>query len=182
MHTRIQLFCVGVGVILYTISFFAECNNNKYGLNCSETCGKCRDFSQCHYINGSCLNGCDPGFLGERCNLGIVFFACGKILVQQPSIITIRIIYQCFVECSPGFYGVECLQECSSFCKRSRDCNHVTGFCKNGCKTGWQGSDCFKGIFCCCCYCEPFFLFHIFRNCSQNILKLTKILVHILKV
>ena len=33
-------------------------------------CGNCRDLSQCHYINGSCVNGCDPGFQGEKCNMG----------------------------------------------------------------------------------------------------------------
>ena len=65
------------------LSFFTECKNNKYGSNCSETCGNCRDLSQCHYINGSCLNGCGPGFLGEKCNIGIVFFAFVKIVVQK---------------------------------------------------------------------------------------------------
>ena len=51
-----------------------------------------------------------------------------------------------FVECDFGFYGIGCLQECGSFCKRSRDCHHITGFCTSGCKSGWQGSDCFEGM------------------------------------
>lgn len=47
--------------------------------------------------------------------------------------------------CKFGFYGIGCHQECSSFCKTSRDCNHVSGACRNGCRHGWQGDDCFDG-------------------------------------
>lgn len=47
--------------------------------------------------------------------------------------------------CDFGYYGFECRDQCSSFCKTSRDCDHVTGFCKNGCKSGWQGNDCLEG-------------------------------------
>ena len=123
-----------------------ECQKNKYGLNCSKTCGNCRESSQCHHINGSCLNGCDPGFQGEKCNMGK--FCSIKMLNNNfgIGIITLAFYHFMFVECDFGFYGIGCLQECGSFCKRSRDCHHITGFCTNGCKSGWQGSDCFEGI------------------------------------
>lgn len=26
----------------------------------------------------------------------------------------------------------------------ARDCNHVSGYCKDGCKSGWQGLDCLE--------------------------------------
>lgn len=123
-----------------------ECLENKYGLNCSKTCGNCRGSSQCHHINGSCLNGCDPGFQGEKCNMGK---CCSiKIVINNfgNGIITLAFHHFMFVECDFGFYGIGCLQECGSFCKRSRDCHHITGFCTNGCKSGWQGSGCFEGI------------------------------------
>lgn len=54
-------------------------------------------------------------------------------------------IYAHFAECDMGYYGIGCLQECSTFCKTSRDCHHVTGYCKEGCKTGWQGTNCLEG-------------------------------------
>uniref|UniRef100_A0A8W8NNC8 Uncharacterized protein n=1 Tax=Magallana gigas TaxID=29159 RepID=A0A8W8NNC8_MAGGI len=46
-------------------------------------------------------------------------------------------------ECKFGFYGIGCLQECSSFCKTSRDCDHVSGVCRHGCRNGWEGDNCF---------------------------------------
>ena len=54
---------------------FTECKDKKYGLNCSTMCGNCRDLRQCHYINGSCLNGCSPGFQGEKYTMGIILFS-----------------------------------------------------------------------------------------------------------
>nr|XP_022306413.1 multiple epidermal growth factor-like domains protein 10 [Crassostrea virginica] len=92
-----------------------ECYNNTYGQGCAETCGHCSDSKPCHHINGSCVS-CAPGFKGTRC----------------------------VDECDMGFYGIGCLQECSTFCKTSRDCHHVTGYCKEGCKTGWQGTNCLE--------------------------------------
>ena len=48
-----------------------ECNANMYGANCSLSCGNCRGTDQCHHVNGSCLEGCDPGFQGDKCSQGI---------------------------------------------------------------------------------------------------------------
>lgn len=52
-----------------------------------------------------------------------------------------------FVVCEFGYYGAGCSQECSTFCKRTRDCHHVSGYCKEGCKSGWKGIDCLEGLF-----------------------------------
>lgn len=49
--------------------------------------------------------------------------------------------------CELGYYGLGCNQECSPFCLRSRDCHHVSGYCKEGCKNGWQGLQCLEGLF-----------------------------------
>lgn len=46
--------------------------------------------------------------------------------------------------CKAGFYGENCKKECSLFCKSSRDCNHVTGHCNEGCIGGWQGAMCLQ--------------------------------------
>lgn len=48
--------------------------------------------------------------------------------------------------CELGYYGLSCNQECSPFCLRSRDCHHVSGYCKEGCKNGWQGLHCLEVI------------------------------------
>lgn len=43
------------------------CANGKYGDECKEECGYCRDVKQCVHSNGSCLTGCSYGFQGELC-------------------------------------------------------------------------------------------------------------------
>lgn len=53
----------------------ADCNGGTYGLNCNYSCGHCLDNNQCHYINGSCFNGCDSGYKGVDCKQGWVNFA-----------------------------------------------------------------------------------------------------------
>lgn len=44
-----------------------ECDVGSYGYDCNETCGHCRDVSQCSNINGTCLTGCDAGYQGDTC-------------------------------------------------------------------------------------------------------------------
>ena len=41
-----------------------------FGTNCSEQCGNCLSLDQCHHINGSCPDGCAPGFQGVTCTKG----------------------------------------------------------------------------------------------------------------
>lgn len=45
-----------------------ECNNGMYGDLCQNECGHCAETPQCHHINGTCLNGCLPGYTSEFCN------------------------------------------------------------------------------------------------------------------
>ena len=33
-------------------------------------CGHCSDLNKCHNVNGSCLTGCEEGYIGELCNSG----------------------------------------------------------------------------------------------------------------
>ena len=47
--------------------------------------------------------------------------------------------------CDAGFYGAKCLQECSRFCNKERDCYPILGQCKGGCKSGWEGPECLVG-------------------------------------
>lgn len=45
-------------------------------------------------------------------------------------------------ECSPGYFGVSCREECKGHCINNEPCNHVTGMCLNGCKDGFIGTLC----------------------------------------
>lgn len=63
------------------------------------------------------------------------------------------------VVCESGYYGLNCNQECSMFCKNSRDCHPMSGYCKEGCKIGWQGLDCLEGVY--------FFKFIIFIKVKE---------------
>ena len=46
---------------------FIECDGGRYGQNCSEICGGCHGNEQCHHIDGTCPNGCNRGYSGDRC-------------------------------------------------------------------------------------------------------------------
>lgn len=48
-----------------------ECDGGKYGPVCSLACGACINSTKCHHINGSCLQGCGPGFKGQKCDKGL---------------------------------------------------------------------------------------------------------------
>ncbi|XP_062602860.1 multiple epidermal growth factor-like domains protein 10 [Saccostrea cucullata] len=93
----------------------SACTENNYGKNCSYACGFCQN-SPCHHVNGSCPGACVEGYQGAFC----------------------------IEVCKKGFYGDNCKEECSPFCKSSRDCHHVTGHCNEGCIGGWQGLQCLQ--------------------------------------
>ena len=49
---------------------FIVCDNGSFGQDCNERCGECLGKEQCHHVNGSCINGCKPGFHGIMCTKG----------------------------------------------------------------------------------------------------------------
>ena len=50
-------------------NYFIACENGTYGQECANTCGQCID-DFCFHTNGTCLNGCGPGYVGELCKTG----------------------------------------------------------------------------------------------------------------
>lgn len=48
------------------------------------------------------------------------------------------------IECMVGYYGKDCLKQCSISCVLS--CNRILGYCDYGCKLGWVGNVCDKKI------------------------------------
>ena len=53
--------------------------------------------------------------------------------------------YFFYIECSEGFYGVNCLQNCSRACRIPGNCDRITGYCHGGCQRGWTGVRCEEG-------------------------------------
>lgn len=56
---------------MLSLFFFLECSINTYGLECQWICGNCRDNGPCDIKNGSCLNGCERGTQGIKCDEGV---------------------------------------------------------------------------------------------------------------
>ena len=52
------------------LSYRIGCNFGSYGLSCKNVCGHCLDEQTCDHTNGTCLNGCDPGYFGDLCITG----------------------------------------------------------------------------------------------------------------
>lgn len=50
-----------------------------------------------------------------------------------------------FIECTDGWYGLNCTQKCDGHCRDDTACNHMTGMCEGGCDAGWTGNLCDKG-------------------------------------
>lgn len=67
---QITLRACNQGIIFLLDLFSVECTNNTYGQDCRQACGSCIKLEQCDVVNGSCSNGCDAGFMGDKCFTG----------------------------------------------------------------------------------------------------------------
>lgn len=123
--------------------FSLACSNRTYGENCSKTCGKCRHSEQCHHINGTCSNGCDSGYQGDKCDKG-EYLGCCYLSMPKYKLLKLFKLYILLInkKCVGGFFGQNCTQTCGTKCK---GCNTVTGVCENGCHPGWEGHFCQTG-------------------------------------
>ena len=49
--------------------FPTECEDGKYGLECSVDCGKCVNSTNCNHVGGECSLGCAPGWQNsDKCD------------------------------------------------------------------------------------------------------------------
>nr|XP_022304116.1 uncharacterized protein LOC111111421 isoform X2 [Crassostrea virginica] len=85
------------------------------GSNCNIPCPTNCQERRCDVKTGHC-HGCVPGYVGPTCSQ----------------------------ECPPGFYGIDCLYNCSQNCNVTRRCDRFTGKCEGGCKPGWTGATCYQ--------------------------------------
>lgn len=44
------------------------------------------------------------------------------------------------IECTDGWYGLNCTGQCVGHCRDDSACNHMTGLCERGCDAGWTGN------------------------------------------
>eukprot|EP00105_Crassostrea_gigas_P044220 XP_019928368.1 PREDICTED: protein draper-like [Crassostrea gigas] len=138
----------------------SECPDQTYGPECQQICGNCKNKESCHHVNGSCLNGCDRGVNGEKCDKACPDGRYG-INCQEQCYVNCGVPYrcdrvtgQCEGGCQVGLKGETCDrkcdgdtygQNCSSLCGHCLDeaqCHYVNGTCPNGCDSGYQGSHC----------------------------------------
>lgn len=90
-----------------------ECGIGKYGIKCFETCGNCRNQSQCNNVNGSCSEGCSAGYKGSfctecKCICNFLKFFFFNIISDNSCILIWLIIYWmcfCFVLCLFLFFA-----------------------------------------------------------------------------
>ena len=59
----------------HSLSCLIACYTGTYGASCNETCGHCFQEESCLHTNGTCIKGCEPGYIGNLCN------ACKYIFV-----------------------------------------------------------------------------------------------------
>ena len=66
------------------------CENGTYGYDCNNTCGHCTDKESCFHTNGTCLFGCNPGYMGELCKTGRFLCIIHDIALQS---LIFRLLY-----------------------------------------------------------------------------------------
>lgn len=44
--------------------------------------------------------------------------------------------------CPHGYFGLDCLHKCNTYCSGNGSCSRFTGVCDEGCKDEWMGSKC----------------------------------------
>ena len=49
------------------IVLLKACVQGTYGKECNSKCGNCLNTDGCDHINGSCITGCAPGYVGDLC-------------------------------------------------------------------------------------------------------------------
>nr|XP_022312542.1 protein draper-like isoform X1 [Crassostrea virginica] len=84
-----------------------------FGENCRRQCSPFCKENRCDINMGTCLLGCNDGYLGSFCN----------------------------TTCRYGNYGDRCQKSCNH-CLQNTTCHHVNGFCSSGCKEGYKGEKC----------------------------------------
>ncbi|VDO20027.1 unnamed protein product [Brugia timori] len=130
-----------------------ECPTGKWGMNCSQTCNKCKNKGECDPIDGECH--CAPGFMGEKCELTCGMDQWGADCLNECRCASDRKLCNpvngichcaaglmgdlCNQYCPEGSWGPDCVFRCSCEMENSR-CQATTGDCV--CHPGFTGPKC----------------------------------------
>nr|XP_034322282.1 uncharacterized protein LOC105327342 isoform X2 [Crassostrea gigas] len=93
-----------------------KCKSGTYGENCTYQCGECINAVSCDHVDGTCSEGCKPGW---------------------------QMTDTCHEPCRNGTYGIDCAYSCSGNCESKNTCDKTNGTCSK-CSPGWQNQFCNK--------------------------------------
>lgn len=79
---------------LLKTTFFVACEKGYYGRECSYTCGHCLDKNECFHTNGTCLSGCEFGYIGDLCKTSMFINSYSIYFVFQ-TLVEIRAANVC---------------------------------------------------------------------------------------
>ncbi|XP_045209178.2 protein draper-like [Mercenaria mercenaria] len=118
--------------------FFAEGSEG----DCSAFCAQPATGPTCNNVTGDCLDGCQPGYGGSKCNIQCCSY-CKDCSITQGSVTAI----ECS-ECVKDYYQSDgdC-KPCSENCARNESsslsvCRQTDGRCEFGCQPGYYGDTC----------------------------------------
>ncbi|XP_048243328.1 protein draper-like isoform X3 [Haliotis rufescens] len=141
------------------------CSNGSYGQNCNNSCieRRCAGDSPCDHVRGTCISGCEAGWMGEdcrqACSSGSYGQNCGNYCTDRNCAGDSpcdHVRGTCVSGCEPGWMGEDCREACSSGsygqncgnyctdrkCAGDSPCDHIRGTCVSGCEPGWMSEDC----------------------------------------
>ncbi|XP_046376930.2 scavenger receptor class F member 1-like [Haliotis rufescens] len=118
-----------------------KCESGRYGIRCEDLCGQCHK-GNCS-INGTCHDGCKPGFWGTRCS-NPCSQHCKDEEMDSPCE---HHTGHCIYGCKGGYFGESCDAMCPDDCEgcnsTHRDCQVCRGGrCSTQCNDGFYGIEC----------------------------------------
>ncbi|XP_053386613.1 multiple epidermal growth factor-like domains protein 10 [Mercenaria mercenaria] len=106
-------------------------------VSCSSSCLTVSESVKCNINNGMCLNGCDNGYWGNKCDR-LCYEGCESETCEQSNGL-------CEI-CNRMYYGQACQKKCSEHCidndASATICYKTNGTCLHGCKDGYGGDAC----------------------------------------
>ncbi|XP_078330715.1 uncharacterized protein LOC111112824 [Crassostrea virginica] len=136
--------CINCIIGYYGDDCHQTCGHCKNGTNCDSTSGKCPEGCE-KYWNGSHCDSCKDGYYGRSCSLECSHCKMGTTCNKTTGICEAGCQEhwrepKC-EECQGGYFGDACEFSCGK-CKNGSFCNKTTGDCDNGCQENWRGSRC----------------------------------------
>ncbi|XP_048255595.1 cell death abnormality protein 1-like [Haliotis rufescens] len=124
------------------------CKDGSYGRKCLKSCSEhCMD-KTCDIDSGECLDGCEPMWVGEKCDVK-------EVICENCNLHSCTDDMTCLSGCKNTWYGPKCDQQCKN-CKK-KNCTS-SGVCQAGCIAGFYGNTCTES---CSEFCDK-------KRCNQT--------------